>query len=389
MKARRLFLIAGALLAVSGQAWAQYSQGYTPPTAYPPMTAYAPPGAGPYGAGPYGAQPMSMPCPMPAQGAYMPGVPVGCPSACDDCPPPWAVSKFSVYGDYLYMRPRNEAIAYGVVFNGPLATPPDAATPVQVAPPGEVRIGFQSAYRAGASYALTETSAVAGTYTHFQGDDASSISTDTFLIRSMVSHPSTWVDNAESDFLQASGYNRMKFDLGDVDYRWTFLQNCRYMLTFIGGARYGELDQDFRAHFLFNTEETVTTRVRFEGAGLRLGLEGERHGCNWGLFVYGRGVASFMAGTSRATYLQVNNFVTQVETGYRADLIVPTLDLELGVGWMSAGERIKISAGYMMSAWYNVVKTDEFIQAVQHNNFIGLGDTLTFDGLVAHAEVRF
>jgi len=35
------------------------------------------------------------------------------------------------------------------------------------------------------------------------------------------------------------------------------------------------------------------------------------------------------------------------------------------------------------------VMTDEFIHAVQTNNFVDLGDTLTFDGLVVRAECRF
>jgi hypothetical protein len=259
-----------------------------------------------------------------------------------------------------------------------------------VAQPGTVSIDFQPAYRAGLSFALTECSAIAGTYTHFQGDDTSSFSTDQFLIRSMVSHPSTWISNATSDFLQAAASYNMKFDLADVDYRWTFANSCHYSLTLLGGARYGALDQEFRARFLFNTDETVHTRIRFEGAGLRFGLEGERHGNDLGLFVYGRGVAGFMAGVARAYYAQGTAFdASVVDTGFRADRIVTTLDLELGVGWRSAGEGIRLTAGYMMSGWYNVVKTDEFIRAVQQNSFIGLGHTLAFDGLVARAELRF
>jgi hypothetical protein len=43
----------------------------------------------------------------------------------------------------------------------------------------------------------------------------------------------------------------------------------------------------------------------------------------------------------------------------------------------------------MLSGWFNVVRTDQFISAVQQNNFVGLGDTLTFDGFTGRIELRF
>jgi len=35
------------------------------------------------------------------------------------------------------------------------------------------------------------------------------------------------------------------------------------------------------------------------------------------------------------------------------------------------------------------VKTDEWIKAVQSNNFTGLSDGMTFDGFVGRVEARF
>ena len=70
------------------------------------------------------------------------------------------------------------------------------------------------------------------------------------------------------------------------------------------------------------------------------------------------------------------------------------LDLELGVGWSSPKGCIRVTGGYMVSAWYNVVTTADFIGAVQRNDFTELGNTelggkLTFDGLVVRAEFRY
>ena len=51
------------------------------------------------------------------------------------------------------------------------------------------------------------------------------------------------------------------------------------------------------------------------------------------------------------------------------------------------------SAGYMVNGWLNVVKTPEFIAAVQANQYHGPdkinGNGLVFDGLVTRVEYRW
>ncbi len=42
-----------------------------------------------------------------------------------------------------------------------------------------------------------------------------------------------------------------------------------------------------------------------------------------------------------------------------------------------------------MSTWFNVVKTEDFINAVQNSDFDDLSGILTFDGLVARATWEF
>ena len=44
---------------------------------------------------------------------------------------------------------------------------------------------------------------------------------------------------------------------------------------------------------------------------------------------------------------------------------------------------MQATLGYMFSAWTNVVKTEDWIDGVQTNDFRDMGDTMTFDGLVA------
>ena len=56
---------------------------------------------------------------------------------------------------------------------------------------------------------------------------------------------------------------------------------------------------------------------------------------------------------------------------------------------MSCNGLVRLTAGYTFSKWFNTVMVDEYISAVQNNDYVGLGDNMTFDGLVTRAEIRF
>ena len=48
-----------------------------------------------------------------------------------------------------------------------------------------------------------------------------------------------------------------------------------------------------------------------------------------------------------------------------------------------------MKAGYYVGGWFNTVTTPNFISAIHHDDFSGMGDTLTFSGLALRGEVRF
>ena len=299
------------------------------------------------------------------------------------CTPTW-----QLFGDFLYLRPRDAEVAYAVPIDGPIVPPP-AANPIQIGRTAVVDPSYEPAFRVGFSYAADCSSCMTGTWTHFESNTSDQISIGApNVIRSMVSHPSTL--SASADFLSAAAQYSLDFDLVDADFHGLLASGCSYSLNYLVGARYGRLQQDFYSLFSNNGTETVITDINFEGGGLRMGLEGERQlggGC---FMVYGRTVASFVAGVFKAQYNQWESFDAQVvNTNWRAGRIVAMLDLELGVGWTSPDSKLRFSAGYLMSAWYNTVKVNEYIRAVQSNNVLNLGDVLTFDGLVARAEIRF
>ena len=135
----------------------------------------------------------------------------------------------------------------------------------------------------------------------------------------------------------------------------------------------------------------MTTQIDFDGGGIRAGLNGDVIS-ETGLFGYANGYASFIAGEFRSTFRQTDAAAmpTVIATTTRSDdRVVPILDLEIGVGWQSPTAAWRVTAGYLFSAWFNVVSTDDFIQAAHTAQFGGLSDTLTFDGLAARLDFRF
>jgi hypothetical protein len=293
-----------------------------------------------------------------------------------------------VYGEFLYVRPRNAEVAYGVAIDGPITTPP-MDPPIQIGPVGIVDPDYEPAFRIGFSRMLDNCSSIGGAYTRYESDTYNHISTTVpNVIRSLVSHPSS--SSASTDYLDGSANSGIDFDLIDLEFRNVLFCRNRTVVNSLLGARYARMDQTFNATFVDLGTEAVNSRVDFDGAGLRIGLEGERHGQCWPVVFYGRSTASFVAGEFRTSYHQGQSFdQTVVDTGWRAGRIVTILDFELGVGWASPGGRLHLTAGYMVSAWMNAVKTADWIQAVQSNSFTGMGDTLTFDGLVLRADVNF
>jgi len=302
----------------------------------------------------------------------------------DSCCPD---AKWIVFGEFLYMRPRNAEVAYAETINGAVLPPP--GPPIQVAPIAMVNPNYEPAFRVGIGRYIDACTSVGVTYTHFESQTTHATATAApLVIASLVSHPGT--ATAATPFLSASATYGLDFELIDADYRGMFSYGERYVINYIVGARYAGLQQDLTAQFFTNNVETVNTVSNFDGGGIRVGMEGERYSKNGAWKIYGRGVASVVGGEFRASYTQDDLFGARVvDTGCREARLVTMLDLELGVGWSSPCETLQLTAGYMVSGWYNVVKTDEWINAVQRNNFVGLGDTLTFDGLMARAELRF
>ena len=330
--------------------------------------------------------------PIPAQpspGGQMagPATQVCCPTM--ECRDACYQGTWQVFGDFLYIRPGQDRVAYAVPINGAIV-PPAGVAPVQVGRIATADVGFDPGFRVGLSHCLDECSRIGVTYSHLDADTQDQISVDAPLVlRSMVDHPGT--QSAPTDFLNGLAEATIRFKLGDVDYRHMWLCDERMSLNYVVGGRFAHLEQGFNSLMTnSSTAETVDTRLMFDGGGIRFGLEGQRRAICSGMTIYGSAMASFVGGRFRGGYTQADSFSgTVVYTGWADDRIVPILDLELGVAWVGCCGHLRISGGYMFSSWFNMPRTEDFIHTVQTNDLSLVHDALTFDGLTLRTEFRF
>jgi len=298
--------------------------------------------------------------------------------------------RYRIFGDYMYLRARDAEVAFAVEANSGVGPPP-----VQVSPIAVLDQDPSSGFRVGFGVCLDECSELVASYTLFETATTNTIvSTPGNQIASMVIHPAT--PNAVIGTYAAIGRHDIDYDLIDLDYRRAWWNDDLSNLNWILGVRWGSLEQNFDSVFTdsltppVTQEVTVLTDVDFSGAGIRFGVEGERYATRWPLMVYAKAFGSLMAGEFDASYRQTHlGGVTFVDTNWEAGRIVPTFDLELGGGFYCCNGTTRATIGYVYSAWTNVVKTDDFIHAVQTNDFRDMNDNMTFDGLVVRVEVRF
>ncbi len=312
------------------------------------------------------------------------------------CPPDGApggwTNRYFAFGEFLYLRPRNAEVAYAVPVDS------TAAGNGNLVQTGSVRVAdidYSPAFRAGFGFLLSPRSAIAVSYTQFDRDtfDRLSLPGTGSVIRSLVTNPNPIT--AAGNGLDTAAILRTQFEILDIDYRGLLVYNPEWQINYVLGTRWGNLEQHFAAGFAPQTGfEEVLAETEFDGGGIKLGLEGLRFHPRSQFFFYGKGYASFLAGEFRSRYEfngPTQNQTTPTFTTMNTGRVVTMLDMETGIGWQNFTGNLRFSAGYMYSAWYNLVKTNEFINSVQTNNFLdpstNYSGMMTFDGLTAKLEV--
>lgn len=308
--------------------------------------------------------------------------------------PPQNQHRTGFWGEFLYLRPRNAEIAYALPIEAPV--PPVLGNEVPIGSTALVDFEYEPAFRVGFTFRLREDSSIGAQYSYLRADasHAAAIDPADGVLRSLVSHPLG--ANTALDTPTANAALAVNYDLIDVDYR-SAIDGCEVveeqyacLVNYILGGRYARLDQEFSSNFIDAETTSIDSAVGFNGGGIRFGLEGERHHTGTGFYVFSRGVGNLMVGEFDANYRQ-SNTADGVEafTDWSGGRIVPAIDLELGMGWVGPRRRLRLSGGYMVSTWFNVVKPGEFIHAAQSQHFDDLSGILTFDGLIARADWQF
>lgn len=328
-------------------------------------------------------------CAAPSCGCATQGCDGRCGGTCSDCCDGGGGFDhcWYFYGEFLYLRPRDAEIAWAAPINGPIVGPP-ANNPIQIAPLGVLDYDYQPGFRGGFQYNTSECTGISAQFTMYEAstNDAVAVAAPD-VIRSLVSHPGTLT--AAQDFLQGNAASNVNYDQIDLDYRELLSYDCDYQFGYLTGATFVQMEQTFIANFAGTGTEQVQTDIDFYGAGARFGLFGE-YGRSRRWRFYGKGTGSLVAGEFRADYDQSQSYdPTVVDTFWHGGRVIGIWDLELGGKWISSCGNYSANIGYVFSAWTNTLQTDQWIQGVRQNNFIGMDDTMTFDGLVARFEARF
>ena len=297
-----------------------------------------------------------------------------------ECMPFWA-HRDSVFGESLFLRPRGVDMAYAVQQDG--NGPPGGRV-------GVVDPVFSGGFRVGFSKALEDCSSIVFGYTNFQSHAFDTIAAPRGgSVSSLVLEPGPPVANSTNSLVTA-GYD-IDFQLADVDYRRLLSYGPCHDLDFTLGLRYGNLRQFFQQTGNFTPQgDTIhtNTNIRFEGLGLKTGLDGERRIANTNLSVYGKSFISVLFGEFNADYSQLDrtDATVQAASRWNDERALPILEFEIGIRWTSPNGRWRSSTGYYTAYWFNTVATPQYVQAVQTSNFVHLGETITFDGIVSRLE---
>lgn len=299
-----------------------------------------------------------------------------------------------MWGEFLWLRPKGVDMAHAQQQNG--TDPPGSGAPGTV-PWGQIGTAspdYDIGWRAGGEWRFSECESIFASYTFYSSDAVSTVVPPAIpdgTVGSYVQHPGE--DLTFSDGPVQANYD-IKFQLGDLACRQVvFCDPCSVWSVFLG-ARYGHLEQDFlQSEFLSVGGDSISTstNVKVDAIGPMAGVDYEHLIGRSRFSFYGRALVAALNGEFKSRYRTLN--VTTEEqmalSLWNDNRIIPMLDYELGVAWTGPNRHIRLAAGYLGSHWFNVVTTPVEVNAVKADNYVNVDDTISFDGLTAHAEFRW
>ncbi|MFG0290156.1 MAG: Lpg1974 family pore-forming outer membrane protein [Rhodopirellula sp. JB044] len=305
------------------------------------------------------------------------------------CPQPWWAHRSGAFGEYLFLTAGSSDLIYAVEGTDP---DPDVGTPT--GPIGIAAMDGSSGFRTGFALAASPCSSLNVSYSYWQGSTFDVINANDgagYVLNSQLLHPS--LDNTGVSSLQSNADHEISFQHVDLNYRHLWKQAGALAVNWTAGLRYSNLEQTMRSQQTYqvaNGLTDVTTDIDFDGFGLTGGLDLKRYSCETGLYIYGQGMASLLAGDWKADYRQANQFDGgEARNSYEDFHATPILEGEVGLGWQSRTGCVQLQSGYTMAGWYSAVTTRGYVDAVRSGNLIDVGETITFSGLTSRLTIQF
>ncbi len=301
-----------------------------------------------------------------------------------------------MFGEFLLLYPTGIDLVDSARQNG--VAPPGPPVPGGPAPNGAVGVlspDTNGGFRVGMGFSLSELSSLYGAYTFLESDDDLTTTPAPGgggnTVRSLVLFPSSFAAGLGTAQLDST-YD-VDFQLADVAFKTRLAGTSRDYLNLHIGGRYGNLEQEFTQVGTYAVVGTVAvdTEIDFDGGGALLGLDTRVGLGRHGFGLYGDIFFSALFGEFSSEYTQTNVTAAAVEaqSSFDDERVLPILQGQLGVDWVSANGRCMSRIGHMSSYWFNTVSTGEYISAVQQTAFLDVSDTIAFHGLAAMVEFRY
>lgn len=297
--------------------------------------------------------------------------------------------RHAIFGEFLFLHPTGADIAHAQQQDG---TGGAGTTPFGRV--GTTDLHYEPGVRVGGDWAMSDSTSLAGTYTYFESNARSrvvppAIPGGSGAVGSLVHHPGAAI-LASAGPVDARSV--LDFQLADAEYRALLLNDKHFWLNGSAGLRWGRLEQEFGQSGAFtggNSGVIATqTDIDFDGGGPKFGIDGGRATGKRGFSIYARAGVSPLAGQFRSSYDMTNTTtdLQLVQADWNDDRIVTLLDYEIGLAWTGPQRKWRFATGYTAAYWYNAVRTQDFINAVQNGEYSDVSSTISFDGLTARIE---
>jgi hypothetical protein len=281
--------------------------------------------------------------------------------------------------EFLYLKPYRQSLDFAIVSHN---LNPDPEGSIQ-SDPWRAR----GAFRVGAGYRLPEDNWDIGfIYTYLHDDEGAALRAPAGgQLFATQTHPGT------VEFANTAGADAtLSYNVYDMEIGRSMDVSQHLSIRPFGGLRFADINQNFTV--VYNgadaNRDIVGSRIKFDGAGLRAGGQAD-----WKVLehisLYGRAAGSLMVGDFNVNQTEFNNNgttpLTNVQQSYRK--ITPVMEMGVGVAYHT--DHFRVSVGYEVTNWFNLVDTPSFVDDVHQGKYQRNVSDLGVDGLAVKAEVTY